>query len=107
MLKTFWKFFRIYQDLIVKYGKLSVKENVSSEISQPSFYGDLVNKIRRVKGENNFLQKCIKRVRRLLHRGYNPQVIKGTLSMVLGPHTAQYRDILDRCALTGCDDGTL
>ena len=71
------------------------------------FYGDLVNKIRRVKGENNFLHKCIKRVRRLLHRGYNTQVIKGTLSMVLGPHTVQYRDILDRCILTACDDGTL
>ena len=84
-----------------------MKEYVSSGISQPSFYGDLVNKIRRVKGEYNFLEKCKRTVRRLLHRGYNPEVIKRTLSMVLGPYTAQYRDILDRCTLTGCDDGTL
>ena len=107
LVQTFWKFFKNYQDLIVKYGKLSVKEYVSSGISQPSFYGDLVNKIRRVKGEHNFLEKCKRTVRRLLHRGYNPKVIKRTLSMVLGPYTAQYRDILDRCTLTGCDDGTL
>ena len=106
LIKMFWKFYKNYQSLLVKFGALSVREYVSSGISNPSFYGDLVNKIRRVKGEHNFQRKCIKRVRRLLHRGYNPEVIKRTLSMTMGTYTALCQDILDRCALTDCDDGT-
>ena len=42
--KTFGKFFRLYSDLLSKFGKISFQEYVSEGISHPVVYGDLVYK---------------------------------------------------------------
>ena len=107
LVKTFWKFFRNYDELLSKFGVKSAKEYISKGISHPSFYGDLINKLRRVKGDTNFRNKCIKIIKRLKYRGYNPKVIKRTLVTILNPFTVQYREILQHCTLTDCSDGTL
>ena len=106
LVKTFWKFFKNNSELILKFGSISASEYVSLGVSQPSFYGDLVNKIRRIKGRFNFSRSCIRIINRLLYRGYDPEVIKRTLCMVLDPSTALYQHLLNRCTLTNRDDGT-
>ena len=76
LVKSFWKFFRNNQALLLKFGQRSASEYISQGISQPVFYGDLLNKIKRVKGERNFIYKCTKIIKRLKYRGYDPRVIK-------------------------------
>ena len=63
-------------------------------------YGDLVYKLRRVKGEANFISSGSKIVKRLRHRQYDPAIIERTIGLVLGPFTALYRSFLKRCTLT-------
>ena len=53
--KTFGKFFRSFSDLLSKFGEISFQEYVSEGISHPVFYGDLVDKLRRVKCGANFI----------------------------------------------------
>ena len=65
--KTFGKLFRSYSELLSKFGAISFQEYVSKGITHPVFYGDLVYKLRRVKGEANVISsgwKIVKRLRR-------------------------------------------
>lgn len=90
LVKSFWKFFKNHQALILKFGQRSASKYISQGISQPVFYGDLLNKIKRVKGKRNFIVKCSKIVKRLKYRGYDPRVIKRTFGMVLDSSTVSY-----------------
>ena len=81
-------------------------EYITLGISQPELYGDIVNKIRRIKGKQHNHRKYIRIIKRLLYRGYDPTVTKRTLGMVLDQSTALYQRILKICTLTDCDDGT-
>ena len=94
--KTFGNFFRSYSELLSKFGEISFKDYVSQGI----FYGDLVYKIRRVKGEANFISSGTKIVKLLRRRQYDPAMIERTICLVLGPFTALYRSFLKRCNLT-------
>ena len=62
---TFGKFFRSYSELLSKFGAMSFQEYVFKGITHPVFYGDLVYKLRRVKGEKNFISSGSKIVKRL------------------------------------------
>ena len=70
-------------------------------------YGDLVYKLRRVKGEVNFISSGSKIVKRLRRRQYDPAIIERTIGLVLGPFTALYRSFLKRCTLTNKAVGTI
>ena len=63
-------------------------------------YLELVYKLRRVKGEANFISSGSKIVKRLRRRQYDPAIIERTIGLVLGPFTALYRSFLKRCTLT-------
>ena len=52
---SFGKFFRSYSELLSKFGAISFHEYVLSKGTHPVFYGDPVYKLRRVKGEANFI----------------------------------------------------
>ena len=106
LVKSFWKFYKNYCQLLMKFGPIQATEYITLGISQPAFYGDMVNKIRRIKGRRHNHRKCIRIIKRLLYRGYDPIVTKRTLSMVLDQSTALYQRILKICTLTDCDDGT-
>ena len=106
LVKSFWKFYKNYCQLLMKFGSIQATEYITLGISQPAFYGDIVNKIRRIKGRRHNHRKCIRIIKRLLYRGYDPIVTKRTLSMVLDQSTALYQRILKICTLTDCDDGT-
>ena len=73
----------------------------------PCLLGDLVYKLRRVKGEANFISSGSKIVKRLRRRQYDPAIIERTNGLVLGPFTALYRSFLKRCTLTNKAVGTI
>ena len=106
LVKSFWKFYNNYSALLSKFGTTQASEYVSLGISLPSFYGDLINKIKRIKGRSGFNNKCKKIVGRLLYRGYDPTVIIRTLGMVLDPSTVLYQCLFQRCTLANRDDRT-
>ena len=105
--KTFGKFFRSYSELLSKFGEISFQDYVSQGIAHPVFYGDLVYKLRRVKGEANFISSGSKIVKRLRRRQYDPAIIERTIGLVPGPFTALYRSFLKRCTLTNKAVGTI
>ena len=98
--KTFGKFFRSYSDLLSKFGHISFQEYVSTGISQPVFYGDIVYKLWRVKDTPNFISSGSKIVKRLRRQQYNPLIIERTIGLMLGPSTALHKPFLEHCTLT-------
>ena len=51
--KTFSKFYRRYYDLISKF-QVGLKSLLRQGLSEPDFYGDLVYKLKKIFGSNNF-----------------------------------------------------
>ena len=51
--KTFSKFYRRYYDLISKF-QVGLKSLLRQGLSEPDFYGDLVYKLKKIVGSNNF-----------------------------------------------------
>ena len=98
--KTFGKFFRSYSELLSKFGDISFQEYLSKGIPHPVFYGDLVNKLRRVKDTPNFISSGSKIVKHLRRRQYDPVIIERTIGLVLGPCTALCNPFLKHCTLT-------
>ena len=56
--KTFSKFYRRYCDLISKF-QVGLKSLLRQGLSEPDFYGDLVYKLKKVVGSNNFSAQFI------------------------------------------------
>ena len=82
--KTFSKFYRRHYELISKYN-VGLKTLLSKGLSEPEFYGDLVYKLKKLKGINDFsLQfgKIISRYRRI---GYNLNVMRQSACLVFNP----------------------
>ena len=75
-------------------------------ISYPVFYGDLVNKLRRVRREANVVSSGSKIVKRLRRQKNDPLIIERTIGLVLGP-TDLYRSFLKHCTLTNKAVGTM
>ena len=67
----------------------------------------VVHKLRRVKGETNFISSGLKIVKRLRRRQYDPVIIERTIGLVLGPFTAFYRSFLKSCTLPNKAVGTI
>ena len=88
---TFGMFFRSPPELLSKFGAISLQEYVSKGIIHLIFYGDLVYKLRRVKGEANFISSSSKIVKRLRRRQYDPTILERTIGILLGPFTALCR----------------
>ena len=57
--KTFSKFYRRYIDLISKF-QFGLKSLLRQELSEPDFYTDLVYKLKKIVGSNNFSAQFIK-----------------------------------------------
>ena len=91
--KTFGKFFRSYSELLSEFGAISSHEYASKGITHPVFYGDIVYKLRRIKGETNYISSGSKKVKRLRRRQYDPVIIERTICLVLCPFTAFYSSL--------------
>ena len=57
--KTFSKFYRRYYYLISKF-QVGLKSLLRQGLSEPDFYGDLVYKLKKIVGSNNFSAQFIK-----------------------------------------------
>ena len=57
--KTFSKFYRRYYDLIPKF-QVGLKSLLRHGLSEPEFYGDLVYKLKKIVGPNNFQRSSLK-----------------------------------------------
>ena len=53
LCKTFSKFYRRYYDLISQF-QVGLKSLLRQGLSEPDFYGDLVYKLKKIVGSNNF-----------------------------------------------------
>ena len=59
--KAFTKFYRQYYDLISKF-QIGLKFLLRQGLSEPEFYGDLVYKLKKIVGSNNYTTQFIKKI---------------------------------------------
>ena len=71
--KTFSKFYHRYYDLVSKF-HVGLKSFLRQGLLKPEFYGDLVYKLRKIVGSNNFSAQFIKPMSRYKNSGYKINV---------------------------------
>ena len=82
--QTFSKFYRRYYGLISKF-QVGLKSLLRQGLSEPDFYGDLVYKLKRIVGSNNFSAQFIKIISHYKKIGYNINVLQQTACLVVNP----------------------
>ena len=98
--KTFSKFYRRYYDLISKF-QVGLKSLLRLRLSEPDFYGDLVYKLKKIVGSNNFSAQFIKIISHYKKIGYNINVLQQTACLVVNPITVGNFAFLFNCTLVG------
>ena len=78
----FSKFYRRYYDLISKF-QIGLKSLLRQGLSEPKFYGDLVYKLKKIVGSNNFSAQFIKIISHYKKIGYNINVLQQTACLVV------------------------
>ena len=94
--KTFSKFYRRYYDLISKF-QVGLKSLLRQGLSEPDFYGDLVYKLKKIVGSNNFSAQFIKIISHYKKIGYNINVLQQTACLVVNPITVGNFAFLFNC----------
>ena len=97
--KTFSKFYRQYYDLISKF-QVGLKSLLCQGLSEPDFYGDLVYKLKKIVGSNNFSAQFIKIIY-YKNIGYNINVLQQTACLVVNPITVGNFAFLFNCTPVG------
>ena len=90
--KTFSKFYRRYYDLISKFQvgypfKNIFKSLLCQGLSGPDFFGDLVFKLKKIVGSNNFSAQFIKIISHYKKIGYFINILQQTECLVVNPIT--------------------
>ena len=98
--KTFSKFYRRYYNLISKF-QVGLKSLLRQGLSEPDFYGDLVYKLKRIVGSNNFSAQFIKIISHYKNIGYNINVMQQTACFVVNPITVDNFAFLFNCTPVG------
>ena len=70
-------------------------------LSEPDFYGDLVYKLRKIVGSNNFSAQFIKIISHYKKIGYNINVLQQTACLEVNPITVGNFAFLFNCTLVG------
>ena len=104
--KTFSKFYRRYYDLISKF-QVGLKSLLHQGLSEPDFYGDLVYKLKKIVGSNNFSAQFIKIISHYKKIGYNINVLQRTACLVVGPVAVGGFAFLFCCAPVGRTSGSM
>ena len=84
--KAFFKFYHRHSELIVKYN-IGLKTLLQQGISELIFYGDLVYKFKGIVGKSNFSDQFKKIVKRYIRVGYNLDIMRQSVCLVLSPIT--------------------
>ena len=98
--KTFSKFYRRYYDLISKF-QVGLKSFLRQGLSKPDFYCDLVYKLKKIVGSNNFSAHFIKIISHYKKIGYNISVLQQTACLVVNPITVGNFAFLFNCTQVG------
>ena len=98
--KTFSKFYRRYYDLISKF-QVGLKSLLRQGLSEPDFYGDLVYKLKKIVGSNNFSAQFIKIISHYKKIGYNINVLQQTACLVVKTITVGNFAFLFNCTPVG------
>ena len=77
LCKAFSKFYRRHSALIEKYS-VNLKTLVQQGISEPEFYGDLVDRFRKRVEKSNFSEQFRKLINRYKRNGYSLDIIRQT-----------------------------
>ena len=93
-------FYRRYYDLIFKF-QVGLKSLLRQGLSEPDFYGDLVYKLMKNVGSNNFSAQFIKIISHYKKIGYNINVLQQTACLVVNPITVGSFAFLFNCTLVG------
>ena len=97
--KTFSKFYRRNTSLISKY-KCNLRTLLRQGISHPEFYGDVIYKLRKIKGHTHFQDLFPRRIRKFIKKNYDPVILQRTACLVIDPSTVDNHAFLFRCAAT-------
>ena len=97
--KTFSKFYRRYFDLI-KF-QVGLKSLLRLGLSEPDFYSDLVYKLKKIVGSNNFSVQFIKIISHYKKIGYKINVLQQTACLVINPITVGNFAFLFNCTPVG------
>ena len=98
--KTFSKFYRRYYDFIYKF-QIGLKSLLRQGLSEPEFYGDLVYKLKKIIGYNNFQAQFIKIISHYKKIGYNINVLQQTACLVVNLITVGNFAFLLNCTPVG------
>ena len=77
LCKTFSRFYRRCYDLISKF-QIGLKSLLHQGLPEPEFNGDLVYKLKKIVGSNNFSVQFIKKISHYKKIGYNINVLEQT-----------------------------
>ena len=82
---------------IILMGKGELRQG----LSEPDFYGDLVYKLKKIVGSNNFSAQFIKIISHYKKIGYNINVLQQTACLVVNPITVGNFAFLFNCTPVG------
>ena len=84
--KTFSKFYRRHYELVSKFN-VGLKTLLHQDLSEPEFYGDLVNKFQKNVGRADFYDQFRKIIVRYKRIGYNINITRLSDCLVFNPIT--------------------
>ena len=92
--------FRWYYDLISKF-QVGLKSLLRQGLWELEFYGDLVYKLKKIVGSNNFSAQFIKIISHYKKIGYNINVLQQTACLLVNPITIGNFAFLFNCTPVG------
>ena len=104
--KTFSKFYRRYFDLVSGF-RVGLGSLLRQGLSEPDFYGDLVYKLKRIVGSNNFSAQFIKIISHYKKIGCSIGVLQQTACLVVNPITVGGFAFLFNCTPVGRTSGSV
>ena len=101
----FVKFFKRNGDLVEKYNT-SLRTLLQQGISHPEFYGDVIYRLRKMVGSDNFSDRFIKCIRKFVRKDYLCDILYRTACLVIDPYTVNHFAFLFGCTMTNQPNGT-
>ena len=93
--------FTISSKVLISKFQVGLKSLLRQGLSEPDFYGDLVYKLKKIVGSNNFSTQFIKIISHYKKIGYNINVLQQAACLVVNPITVGNFAFLFNCTPVG------
>ena len=87
--------------------QVGLKSLLRQGLWEPDFYGDLVYKLKKIVGSNNFSAQFIKIISHYKKKGYNINVLQQTACLVVNPIMVGNFAFLFNCTPVGWISGSM